>query len=256
MTPSRSLRLCASHFLMPKEGAGLDECEDAVAVSVETLRFAVADGATEAFDAGNWARALAGAWIGAERAPLALAEFRAWAAAEGARLAESWRGRALPWYAEEKARAGSFAAFVGLCFEAGGGGPLRWRAVAVGDSCLVQRRGGVLRAAMPLSRPGDFNSAPPLVPSRAAALDAALARAVTAQGAAEEGDTFLLLSDAAAAWFLQLSEDGSPLLAELDSRLAASDNVALAELFRAERRAGRIKDDDVAVVRVAVGGDI
>jgi hypothetical protein len=239
---------------MPKEGAGSEECEDAIGVNVEALRFAVADGATEAFDAGSWARALAESWAGAGAAPLTPAEFRPWVEAQGARLRETWGGRALPWYAEEKARAGSFAAFVGIAFEAGAGGVLRWRAVALGDACLVQRRGGRILAAMPLDRPGDFNSSPPLVPSRPAALDAAMSHAVAAGGAAEEGDAFFLLSDAVAAWFLQLCEDRAPLLAELDARLAASDDAALAELFRAERRAGRIKDDDVAIVRIVVGG--
>lgn len=232
----------------------MEECEDAVGVNVEALRFAVADGATEAFDAGSWARALAGAWAGGGDAPLTLDEFRSWVAAQGALLRRNWEGRALPWYAAEKARAGSFAAFVGIGFEACARGGLRWRAVALGDACLVQRRGALIRASMPLSRPGDFNSSPPLVPSHEAALDAAMAHAVAAEGVAEDGDIFLLISDAAAAWFLQLSADRSSLLAELDSLLAASDGDALAELFRAERRAGRIKDDDVALVRVAVGG--
>lgn len=232
----------------------MEECEDAVGVNVEALRFAVADGATEAFDAGSWARALAGAWAGAGEAPLTLDEFRPWVAAQGELLRRGWEGRALPWYAAEKARAGSFAAFVGVGFEAGARGGLRWRAVALGDACLVQRRGALVRASMPLGRPEDFNSSPPLVPSHAGLLDAAMAHAVAAEGAAEEGDTFLLLSDAAAAWFLQLSAGRSALPAELDSLLAASNSEALAELFRRERRAGRIKDDDVAVVRVAVGG--
>lgn len=232
----------------------MEECEDAVGVNVEALRFAVADGATEAFDAGSWARALAGAWAGADDAPLTPDGFRRWVAAQGALLHRSWEGRALPWYAAEKARAGSFAAFVGIGFEAGARGRLRWRAVALGDACLVRRRGALIRGSMPLSRPGDFNSSPPLVPSHAGLLDAAMSHAVTAEGATEDGDTFLLLSDAAAAWFLQLSDERSALVAELDSLLAASNREALAELFSRERRAGRIRDDDVAAVRIAVGG--
>jgi len=246
---SERLSIRVSHFLMPKDGAAAEECEDAVGLNVGGGRFAVADGATEAFDAGRWARALAEGWAGG--APRSAAEFRAWVAGEGERLHEAWAGRELPWYAEEKARGGSFAAFVGLSIEAEGGA-LRWRAIALGDACLVRRRDGVIRAAMPLGRAEDFNSCPALVPSRAAALDAALAQAVTAEGAAEAGDTFLLLSDAAAAWFLKLSEGRSPAVGEFDSRLAASDNEALAALFRRERAAGRIKDDDVAVVRVAI----
>jgi hypothetical protein len=238
---------------MPKGGAGAGECEDAVGLNVEGGRFAVADGATEAFDAGSWARALAGSWVRKKAAPLTVEEFRAWAAGEGKRLQEGWAGRELPWYAEEKARGGSFAAFVGLCIEEDGAG-LRWRAIALGDACLVLRRGGAVRAALPLTSAGEFNSCPGLVPSREAALEAALAHAVTAGGAARAGDTFLLLSDAAAAWFLKLSGERAAALEEFDSRLAASDNEALAGLLRRERAAGRIKDDDVALVRVAVEG--
>jgi hypothetical protein len=246
-------RVRVSQFLAPKEGAGLDECEDAVGVNVAALRFALADGATEAFDAGSWARALAVSWVEREVAALTVEEFKAWAAGEGESLRESWEGKKLPWYAEEKARAGSFAAFVGVSFEAGGGG-LSWRSIALGDACLLQRRGREILAATPLVRAEEFNSSPALVPSQEAALDAALSRVVTAGGEAEAGDIFLLLSDAAAAWFLKLSEERAAVLEEFDSLLAASENEALAALLRRERGAGRIKDDDVAAVRIKIEG--
>ncbi|MFL6230462.1 MAG: hypothetical protein ACJ741_16950, partial [Pyrinomonadaceae bacterium] len=207
----------------------------------------------EAFDAGDWARALVEAWVAADAAPRTAAEFGAWAKVVGARHRERWVGRELPWYAEEKARAGSFAAFVGLSLEAGESG-LSWHACALGDSCLVQLRGGIVRASVPLDSHQDFNSYPLLVPTHAATAASALTHTITAQGEACAGDTFLLLSDAAAAWFFMLSAERAPLLAEFDALLAARDDAALAELFRAERRAGRIKNDDVAAVRVAVGG--
>lgn len=245
------VNLRVSQFLLPKEGAGAEECEDAVGVNLEARRFAVADGATEAFDAGSWARALAGGWVGGEGERLTVEGFGAWAAGEGERLRESWAGRKLTWYAEEKARAGSFAAFVGVGFGAEGG-RLLWRSIALGDACLVQRRGRRVLAATPLAGAGEFNSSPALVPSHAAALGGALARAVVAGGEAEPGDTFLLMSDAAAAWFFRLSESGAVLLEEFDSLLAASDNEALAALLRSERAAGRIRDDDVAIIRIAV----
>ena len=38
-------------LLLPKLGHELSECEDAIAIDAERWRFAVADGATEAFDA-------------------------------------------------------------------------------------------------------------------------------------------------------------------------------------------------------------
>jgi hypothetical protein len=239
------------HILLPKEGCAPDECEDAVGLDAVSLRFALADGATEAFDSRAWARLLAEGWVEAEPPPISVEQFGHWAAAQGERLRASWDGRHLPWYAEEKRRAGSFAAFVGLRLRESGR-TLRWEAVALGDSCLVQRRAGALLAAMPVSDYRAFNPSPALVPSHEPLLGAALARAVTRAGTAERGDVFLLLSDAAAAWYLELFERGHPSVAEFDSLLAASQNEALARLLRQERQAKRMRDDDVAAVRVAV----
>jgi len=189
----------------------------------------------------------------------------------------------LPWYAEEKRRAGSFAAFVGVRFEresevpsgsrredgnlidasSGSGNPvgasrveqgLRWRAVALGDSCLVQMRAGSLLTALPVASAADFNSTPPLVPSLEAIRGAALARAVFDEGEAAEGDTLMLISDAVAAWFFDSHERARARLDEFDSLVGASENEPLAEFLRGERRERRLKDDDVAIVRIKVLG--
>ena len=252
-------RVESSLFVLPKGGAGVEECEDAAAASEEALAFAVADGATEAFDARRWARRLAEGWVRESPAPAAAGEFGAWVAAEGERHQAEWAGASLPWYAEEKRRAGSFAAFVGVRFEEAGGDStvasgtrLRWRAVALGDSCLVQLRGAALVAALPLDDAAAFNSSPPLVPSAEALREAALARAVFREGEARAGDTFFLLSDAAAAWFFEARGRGQARLAEFDSLAAASENERLAEFVRRERREGLMKDDDVAVLRIQV----
>ncbi|HYP53032.1 MAG TPA: hypothetical protein VEQ42_05800 [Pyrinomonadaceae bacterium] len=244
-------RIHAREFVLPKEGADADECEDAVGVNSELRRYALADGATEAFDSKSWAKRLAEGWVAAETAATTAESFGAWVAEQGRALQESWDGRTLPWYAEEKARAGSFAAFVGLRFLEDGR-HLRAEVIALGDACMIHLRGGALHCAMPLSDAREFNSTPPLVPSQEALQEAALAKVVTDAGPAEHGDIFLLLSDAAAAWFLSLGEEDAPLRARFDALLTSSDAEPLAELFRDERRAGRIKDDDVAVVRVFV----
>lgn len=239
----------AQQFVLPKEGSTAEECEDAVAVNAAALRFAAADGATEAFDARRWAVRLAEAWAGAERAPLTAAEFRPWLAEQGAWLHASWEGRKLSWYAEEKRRAGSYAAFVGMRLEACGRA-MRWGAVALGDACLLQLRGGGLVTALPVSGQEAFGSCPPLVPSSPPLAEAALARLVTAEGTAEHGDTFLLMTDALAAWYFGAHARRDPAAAEFDSLLAASDNEALARLVRRERASKRMKDDDVAAVRI------
>src|SRR5262245_39221142 len=100
-------------FLRPKLGHTSAECEDAIAVDSDSCRFAVSDGATEAFDARNWASRLALNWVQNESA-LTPPEFRDWVAAQGRELRDSWNGLSLSWYSEEKARNGSFAAFVGV----------------------------------------------------------------------------------------------------------------------------------------------
>jgi hypothetical protein len=50
-------------LLLPKLDHEVAECEDFIAEDAETCRFAVTDGATEAFDARNWARRLAQNWV-------------------------------------------------------------------------------------------------------------------------------------------------------------------------------------------------
>jgi hypothetical protein len=245
-------RIEAARFLLPKEGQTLAECEDAVGVNVGARVFAVADGATEAFDARRWAARLVCEWTREAAAPVELESFRAWLAEQGERFQAAWGVEQLAWYAEEKRSAGSFAAFVGLRFETDAVGALRWRAVALGDSCLAQMRGGQIVAALPIESHESFNWMPPLAPTAGALREAALKRAVFRAGRAEVGDVFFLLTDAVAAWFLQSHAEGRARVKEFDSLAASSENEALAELLRGERRAGRLKDDDVAVIRLAV----
>jgi Protein phosphatase 2C len=244
-------RIQTRHFVLPKEGSTAEECEDALAFDAGSLRFAVADGATEAFDARRWAARLAAEWVGAVRAPLTAREFGPWLEEQGEWLHASWEGRKLSWYAEEKRRAGSYAAFVGLRLEASGR-RMGWRAVALGDSCLVQRRGGEVLEAFPLDTHEAFTSTPPLVPSGAHSRGAALARLVEREGRAEPGDTFLLMTDALSAWYFESSARRDPRAEQFDSLLAASENGSLSELVRRERAAARMKDDDVAAVRVTL----
>jgi hypothetical protein len=116
----------------------------------------------------------------------------------------------------------------------------------------LQRRGRELLVAVPVSGREAFGSAPPLVPSSGSLARAALARVVEAEGRAEPGDALLLATDALAAWYFEALARRPADADEFDSLLAASDNVALSRLVRRERAAGRMKDDDVAAVRIAV----
>jgi hypothetical protein len=233
-------------LLLPKLDHDASECEDAIAFDTNTARFAVTDGATEAFHARQWATNLAENWVRNE-STLTLEEFRKWVADEGRELHDSWSGLTLSWYSEEKARAGSFAAFVGVELDLKTDTP-SWRAIALGDTCLLHCRGGALLKSLPLSRSESFNSAPVLVASNSKLHDTTMQSVVIDSGSCENGDVLLLMSDAAAAWCLQRFEQG-----DFDANfLTAKDDEELIRFFDDEREAGRIRNDDLAVLRIEI----
>jgi hypothetical protein len=233
-------------LLLPKLDHDASECEDAIAFDTNTARFAVTDGATEAFHARQWATNLAEHWVRNE-STLTLEEFRKWVADEGRELHDSWSGLTLSWYSEEKARAGSFAAFVGVELDLKTDTP-SWKAIALGDTCLLHCRGGVLLKSLPLSRSESFNSAPVLVASNSKLHDSTMQSVVIDSGSCENGDVLLLMSDAAAAWCLQRFEQS-----DFDTDfLTAKADEELIRFFDDEREAGRIRNDDLAVLRIEI----
>ncbi len=182
---------------VPKRGHRADENEDALAA--DGLRFAVADGATEGWESGRWAARLAAAYAAGPPTP---ADFPAWLAA-----ARDWAPPAAdpePWYVAEKREEGSFATLLGLELRRSRKTPgWAWRAVAVGDSCLLHTRGGELVLAVPLATPAAFGNRPRLVPS---STDLRCPAPEWIAGRAEPGDVLLLATDAAAARLLSPGE--------------------------------------------------
>lgn len=234
-------------LLLPKLDQEASECEDAIAIDTQTCRFAVADGATEAFDARNWAERLAQHWV-QRKSTLALEEFREWVAAEGRELHDSWNGLTLSWYSEEKARKGSFAALVGVELDLKNESVL-WKAIALGDTCLLHCRKETLVKSLPLKCSESFNSAPVLVASDSSLHETSMQSLVTASGTCQADDVLLLMSDAAASWCLQRFENRD---LEVAAFLSVKSDEELQKFFDTERLAGRIRNDDLAIVRIEI----
>jgi hypothetical protein len=244
-TASPELKI--SHLLLPKRGHTLAECEDAFACNRSTMRFAVADGATEAFDSASWAQRLATRWVNATGL-LNPEDFWTWLKNEGQAHNDSWNRLDLPWYSMEKRRAGSFAAFVGVEIQLGHESQ-SWKGVALGDSCLVHSRNAAVQVMFPLSNSTDFGSAPVLAPS-CAEINAHAQSAIALQtGEILEGDKLLLLSDATAAWYLKLCEQKDhKTKSDFEVLLDEDDETAISDFLELERSTRRLKDDDVAIV--------
>ena len=248
-------------FWLPSAGNSPEEYEDAFQVAIPDSReapdggvalAAVADGASESAFAGEWARALVECF--ASRPPdlgrLTGESLQEWLVAPR----ESWRGQVpwdrVPWHGEAKARAGAFATLLGLTVEAepGDGSRLRWRAVAVGDSCLFLVRDGRLAVSFPLEGAAEFGNAPALVCSNAARAAPAWDDVSLRGGRCEAGDLFILASDALCRWFLERDAAGERPWEAL-AALGPPDWEAWVD---GQRRAGLIRNDDTTFVAMEV----
>lgn len=246
-------------YWLPKHGNTLAEYEDAAAPvepfvsEVSQFKCAVADGATEASFSGSWAKLLVDGYVrGVEWTnPAGLSE-----------LAGAWQssldGQALPWYAEQKAQSGAFAAVVGLFLRddlaqsftdeaARRNVSGQWRASACGDSCLWQVRAGSLLCAFPLTQSGQFDNSPALVSSNLESNAGIESHVVRDEGQWQPGDCFYLASDALSRWFFWRQETAGDALAVL-SGIASQD--ALAELVTSARQEKTMRNDDVTLMIV------
>jgi hypothetical protein len=228
---------------LPKAGNHAEENEDAAAAAPEVPRFAVADGATEGWESRPWARHLARAY--ARRAP-GPDDFDRWLG----QAREGWVPPAadaapVAWYAAEKQDQGSFATLLGVELQPSRTQPgwWTWKAVAVGDSCLLHVRDDELEAAFPFADPSSFGTRPRLVPSSAAT---PCPEPEWHAGRAAPGDVLLLATDAAAARLLTPPALGAALAA-VRAALGDRDPAPLLSWFREVQQA---INDDVTMIAI------
>jgi hypothetical protein len=235
-------KLVWTAYRLPKLGHSEAECEDAYAGDAEAGRFAVADGASESAFALPWAEALAAGYVAHP------GRWSSWLPAARAGWQSGFEGAAMPWYVEAKFLEGAFATLVGLALRRrpGPNGRLSWRALAVGDSCLFHVRGDCLRRAFPVKHAAEIGNRPALLGSRQPPRSARCKR-FRAAGSWRPGDTFLLMTDALAQWFLQESEAGRWPWDQLGSAQSAT---AFAALVNELREAGRLRNDDTTLLAI------
>jgi hypothetical protein len=181
-------------------------------------------------------------------------EIVSWLRLLGQSFHSHWDNKALPWYAEEKAHAGAFSTFLGLTFSASIDG-LSWHALAIGDTCLIHRRGDRIQSSFPLNDSGQFGFRPFLLPSDTARQPAAIEQLIYKEGSAESGDVFLLLTDAIAAWYLDALNLAPELAASFDELLAANRREAFQQHVTKCIGDGSLRNDDIAAIRIAISDE-
>jgi hypothetical protein len=245
------MKACVNAFRLQKAGNAPSEYEDAFwpRTSCEEsfpLRVAAADGATDAVYSGLWANILVRSWGRRDLNNLRFAR-------DVAQKAKLWqriiRHRQLPWYVEEKARSGTYAAFAGVELDNTPGlSSGSWMAVACGDCCLFQIRGPELQAAFPVARSDDFTNSPVLLSTRTMRGDDVSAIQI-ATGAWEEGDCLYLMTDALACWFLGKCEAGEvPWQLLMDITLAGDPPFPV--WINGLRERNELKNDDCTLISI------
>jgi hypothetical protein len=261
----KGVRVSAKTFSLPKNGNSEQEYEDAFypdrgnEFEGTRLRFAVADGASEAMLSRDWAKILTASFCRSTPDTFGSCLVRAQASWE------KWRAdylrkrernnKPIQWYEEPGLEAGAFATFQGLEFvDCGEDGTNRWRAVAVGDACLFQIRGERLLVKFPIENSGDFTNSPSLVASAPARNEKMLAAVKEASGDWQVDDQFFLATDALACWFLRQTEAGGAPWKTLGDFGTRDERQPFLHWMAALRDSKEIRNDDVTLLRLFIEG--
>jgi protein phosphatase 2C-like protein len=248
------LHILADAFFLQKAGNTENEFEDAfwprttIDSKAKLFRFAVADGATETSFSGLWARLLVREYCRGHFSSRKV--FRRHLSELQQKWFNACSSKPLPWYAEAKLQQGAYSSLLGFTLAAEG--PEKdgtWHALAIGDSCLFQVRREALVTAFPFEHSSQFNSRPVLLTSLSNINEEIVAAFQSLSSRWEAGDSFYLMTDAIAAWFLKATESrGLPwqILRDLNTHCARDFGDWVSDL-RARRQ---IRNDDVTVLRI------
>lgn len=245
----------------PKSSHGLADHEDAWAIDDATGRAALADGASSAFMARQWAMAITSRFLD-DPPPPGHGGFARWV--EGA--TEQWGSNAAggeasaSWWAAASEERGSYATLIGLALEPSDGieDVVGFTTIAVGDSCLVhltpdgdvpERNAWKQTLAFPLERPEEFGKHPELVATTGARADGSMPVQRSAAGQLRRGDALLLLSDAVAQFALEVDTNGDR---SIWSWLLRVDQEEFTTVITKARAHDQIEDDDSTVVRILI----
>jgi hypothetical protein len=254
-------------FQVERAGSSAEDCMDRFGVAANKRIYALADGASLASYSAIWAEILVRQWVkkGLPQSRWHTDPILDWLKPLQAEWDTHVPWDSLDYYPRKKARMGGQATFLGVRFRSSGPRRMKWSALAIGDTCLLHLRRGLVHGSFPLRDPGHFSNHPKLLVSVPGVLtpDMLEADGLMLTGTLGVGEYMLLCTDALAAHLLQRGKDASYMAAFSNALIYPGEEEA-GENFRRwvseQRSAGAMVNDDVTLVVIGtqpeVGGRV
>lgn len=255
------MKLVSSCFSIPKKGSLPRENEDSffpheVEIKRNHLSVAIADGASEGFLSKLWSKILTISYVYFDRTDLDMRQFTDFCIDIYNYQMDTYiqkrkeRNNPLKWFEENLMIKGSFSTLLGVTFVNSSPTGGRWKSYSVGDSCLFQLRDNLIDV-FPMMDSSNFGNSPDLISSNPAYNLELESKVKVKTGHFLFGDSFYLMTDAIANWFItQIAEEKRPWVT-LDEFLEV-DYDGLNEYINHLRGENRLKNDDVTIARVTL----
>lgn len=230
--------------------------QDACAVDAEQGIAAIADGVSSALFSGPWAEILTEAAVAENPDPGDPEAFAWWLQNQRQKWPSRIDTSSLAWFQRAKLPTGAFSTLLWLqvseldSAQPGSFGGFRFRAHAIGDSCLFHLRGGELVRSFPLQSSAEMQADPIVLGSIDLKRDQYLQFA-TIDEVCYGGDQLILCTDALAEWALQHYESGEPPIWDDFWQMSDEDWRAGILWLRQERQ---MKTDDTTMLLMRVVG--
>ena len=253
------MKLISSCFSIPKKGSNPKENEDSffpreVEISRKHLSFAVADGASEGFLSKLWSKILTISYVNFDRTELDINQFTDFCIDIYNYQKDKYikkrqeNNNPLKWFEENLLIKGSFSTLLGVTFVNSSPTGGYWKSYSIGDSCLFQLRDSVIEV-FPEMESASFGNSPELISSNPTYNEELENLVKVKTGDFFFGDSFYLMTDAIANWFIkQLAEEKKPWVI-LDEFLGV-DYEGLTKFIDNLREENQLKNDDITITRI------